>query len=121
MKNALLLSLLLGFLNWNCQSQNSAMAVKTLSPAEFKAKMAEPDAVVLDVRTPAEITAGKVPNALEIDFNSPNFSTELDKLDKSKTYLVYCKVGGRSGKTCEMMSAKGFQKVFGLKGGYSDL
>ncbi|MFK8163335.1 MAG: rhodanese-like domain-containing protein [Lewinella sp.] len=40
-------------------------------------------------------------------------------MDPTKTYLVYCAAGGRSGKTCGMLNDAGFEKVYNLKGGYS--
>ena len=45
------------------------------------------------------------------------FISEIDKLDKSKSYFIYCKSGARSGQTCELMKQKGFKKVYNLEGG----
>ncbi|MDQ3021151.1 MAG: rhodanese-like domain-containing protein [Bacteroidota bacterium] len=50
-------------------------------------------------------------------YDTLKFNSEIDKLDKSKTYLVYCRTDRRSGKTLEMVKAKGFAKVYLLKGG----
>lgn len=78
------------------------------------------DMVLLDVRTPEEIAEGKIKGALEIDYFDDNMSTELDKLDKDKHYLVYCKSGGRSAKTIAIMQEKGFKKCTNLEGGYTE-
>ncbi len=93
-------------------------AYTDLSVSEFKAKMSDPDVVVLDVRTPGEIAEGKIDGAMEIDFRAEGFSEKLDGLDKGKTYLVYCRSGGRSSNACKMMSEKGFGSLFNLDGGY---
>jgi len=77
------------------------------------------DMVLLDVRTPDEIAAGKIAGALEADYFSDNFSAEIDKLDKDKHYIVYCKSGGRSSKSIDLMRKKGFRKCTNLEGGYT--
>jgi rhodanese-related sulfurtransferase len=73
--------------------------------------------VILDVRTPAEFSQGYIENAKNIDFYANTFRNQLDKLDKQKTYLVYCRSGNRSGKTLRMMEQSGFEKVYNLTGG----
>ncbi len=83
----------------------------------FKKLMSAPNTVVLDVRTPAETAQSKIQGAVEIDFNSPDFAQKVAKLDKSKTYLVYCRSGNRSGKACNIMQQQGFGKLYNLQGG----
>ena len=119
MKQSTLILFLFSFAFFACQSNStSSSAFQNLSVADFKAKMASPDIVVLDVRTPAEIADGKIAGAMELDFRSSDFASELDKLDKEKTYLVYCRSGGRSSKSCKMMAEKGFHKIYNLDGGF---
>jgi phage shock protein E len=90
-----------------------------LEPQAFKAKLdATTDAVLLDVRTPEEIAQGTIPGAVPLDFKAADFEDRIDALDKSKTYLVYCAVGGRSGKAVNLMHEKGFTHVYGLDGGF---
>jgi len=103
----------------NTSPTTQAAAFQDLTVAEFKQKMTETGVVVLDVRTPEEIAGGKVEGATELDFRSPGFAAQLDKLDKSKTYLVYCRSGNRSGKACQLMTEKGFTKLYNLAGGYT--
>lgn len=95
--------------------------IDVLSASAFKEKMGKtPDHILIDVRTPAEVKEGVIPGAKVIDFNSSDFATQIDKLDKDKEYFVYCKVGGRSGRTVDMMKQSGFKHVHDLKGGYMD-
>ncbi|MCB9338754.1 MAG: rhodanese-like domain-containing protein [Lewinellaceae bacterium] len=103
-----------------CQSQSgdSTTGFQDLDVAAFKAKMSEPGIVLLDVRTPEETAQGKIEGAVELDYNAPNFEQEVAKLDKDKTYLVYCRSGGRSSSACEVMHGQGFTKLYNLKGGY---
>jgi len=77
------------------------------------------DIVLLDVRTKEEVDAGKIENALNIDFNKQDFATQIEKLDKNKPYIVYCAVGGRSSKAATYMKANGFHNVYNMLGGYN--
>ncbi|MBC2839125.1 rhodanese-like domain-containing protein [Robiginitalea sp. SC105] len=78
----------------------------------------DPDAVILDVRTDEEVEDGYIPGSIQIDFyRGQGFLDELDKLDKSKSYYVYCRSGNRSGQACSLMNSKGFERTFNLKGG----
>lgn len=77
------------------------------------------DVVVLDIRTPKEFKGGHIDKAVNIDFHDKNFSEQLDKLDKSKTYLVHCASGGRSTKSLELFKAKGFKDIYHLDGGFN--
>lgn len=78
-------------------------------------------AVILDVRTQEEVDEGKIPNALHIDIHrGQGFIYEVDALDKSKNYYVYCKSGGRSGQACSVMNRLGFENTYNLMGGISE-
>ena len=89
-----------------------------LDAAGFKKIMQEnPEAVLLDVRTPRETAMGKIEGAIEIDIANPNFAQEIQRLDKSKTYLVYCRSGRRSVSACKAMEDQGFQSLYNLRGG----
>ncbi len=92
---------------------------ENLTPEEFAEKMDDERVVLLDVRTPPEIAAGKIDGALELDFKDPDFAAKLNALDKEATYLVYCAVGGRSNKACTMMTEAGFDRVYNLEGGFT--
>lgn len=76
-----------------------------------------PDFVVIDVRTPQEFTDGYIENAINIDFYSETFRDELNKLDKGKTYLIYCRSGGRSGNALNIMTELRFKEVYNMLGG----
>ena len=77
--------------------------------------------IVLDVRTQKEYEAGHVKDALQIDFYSPDFAKHLQALDPAKPYMVYCAVGGRSGKAVKLMEEMGFKQLYNVSEGYGDL
>lgn len=86
---------------------------------DFKSKlMGETHAVLLDVRSPSEFNSGTIKGAKNSNMMSPSFSSEIGKMDPSKTYFVFCRSGARSGMAAKMMSKVGL-KVINLKGGIS--
>ena len=81
----------------------------------------EEDFIILDVRTSEEFQELRLPNSINIDFYNPqDFMQELEKLDKSKSYYVYCRTGSRSATTCDLMKEIGFVKTYNLLGGITE-
>ncbi len=76
-----------------------------------------PDFVILDVRTPEEFANGHIENAINLDYYSETFRDELNKLDKDKKYLIYCRSGNRSGKALTIMEELNFSEVYNMVGG----
>jgi phage shock protein E len=73
--------------------------------------------VVLDVRTTDEHGEGHLPGAVLVDFYGDAFVAEVQQLDREVPYLVYCRSGGRSAKTAELMGQLGFADVTDVEGG----
>lgn len=96
----------------------SNVQFKDITVAEFKSKMHHDNTIILDVRTPAETSQGTIEGAQLLDYKAEDFATKIDALDKSKTYLVYCRSGGRSSGAAKLMQEKGFRDIYNLKGGY---
>lgn len=88
-----------------------------LNPEQFSTQMANESGVLIDVRTPKEYNEGHLEGATNIDFFEENFAETMKGKDKNQTYYVYCRSGGRSGKTLKMMKDAGFKKVYDLAGG----
>lgn len=93
-----------------------------LSQEQWWEKYQEDDnAVILDVRTIEEVEEVAIPNALHIDiYKGQGFLDEIEQLDKSKNYFVYCKSGGRSNQACLLMGQLGFENTFNLLGGITE-
>ena len=78
----------------------------------------EEDVIVLDVRTPKEFAEGHLAGAHNIDFLADTFSSEVEKLDPEKTYLIHCRSGSRSGKSLAVFRELKFKKIYHLTSGY---
>jgi rhodanese-related sulfurtransferase len=73
--------------------------------------------VILDVRTPAEFKDGHIAGAINIDYHAPTFKEQLNGLNKTKVYLLYCRTARRSRAALEMMRELGFREVYHMLGG----
>jgi rhodanese-related sulfurtransferase len=98
------------------------MITMNLTQEDWWTKLQEDEnAVVLDVRTADECLDGVIPGAINIDiYKGQGFVYQVDELDKSKNYYVYCKAGGRSAQACSIMNQMGFETTYNLMGGFSE-
>ena len=94
---------------------------RLLSSNDFITKYkSTPNAVLVDVRTPAEFNAGHIASAINVDYENANFESEVKKLDSTKTYFVYCRSGNRSSKSIVIMNNDGIKNTYDLQGGISN-
>ncbi|MBT3259209.1 MAG: rhodanese-like domain-containing protein [Deltaproteobacteria bacterium] len=111
----------LGIMGSATNQMFASQVAEDITPAEAVG-MIEVDArdgslVFLDVSTEKEYRNWHLEKAINMDIFSLKFSDKLNKLDKEKTYLVYCKMGARSAAAQKVMIKKGFRKVFNIVGG----
>jgi rhodanese-related sulfurtransferase len=99
---------------------NGSESAMNLDSVAFEAKTQEPGVVILDVRTKEEFNEGHIANAININVESNTFLSEIAKLDKSKTYAVYCRSGRRSADAVAKMSNEEFISLANLNGGVID-
>jgi rhodanese-related sulfurtransferase len=92
-----------------------------LSQQQWAEELSQDDnAIILDVRTEAETEEGIIPNAIIADIYQPQeFMNQIEALDKSKTFYVYCRSGGRSAQACAIMNQLGFSDTKNLIGGFT--
>lgn len=93
---------------------------KKLIAADFKSNIDSVNVQLIDVRTSEEFNEGHIKNAVNIDFYKSDFITQMNKLDKNKPVYIYCRSGGRSGKTATQLKKQGFTEVYDLEGGILD-
>ena len=90
-----------------------------LNTKDYKEVVVGKDVQLVDVRTPDEYNAGKIDDAINIDyFNQETFKKEFEKLDKNKPIYVYCKSGHRSHESAVLLEEMGFKEIYDLEGGY---
>jgi phage shock protein E len=75
-------------------------------------------ALLIDVRTPAEFSAGHLPNARNIPLQQIESGAPLPLNDKNQVLLLHCQCGMRSAKATKLLSGMGYANVFNL-GSYS--
>ncbi len=64
---------------------------------------------LVDVRTPAEFSAGSVKGAINIPLNK--VPGQLSKFKGKKNIVVFCRSGNRSGQAKSILENNGFQNV----------
>lgn len=105
----------------NEKGTTSDQIIKDITPKEaydlIKKNKDNKDFIIIDVRTPEEYKEGHIKNAKLIDFNAGEFDKEVEKLDKGKKYLIYCRIANRSGEAATQMMEKGFKEVYNMEGG----
>ena len=108
-----------GMLLW--QTWQARGAGKGVSPMQATLMINREDAVVVDVREPAEYVGGHIPNSRNIPLSQlGKRMPELEKF-KGRTIIVNCASGNRSASACGALRRAGFEKVFNLSGGISAL
>ena len=100
------------------KAEPKAGPVRKVDVNEFEKLWKDKTNIVLDVRTPREYASGHIQRAILIDANSQEFEHNISKLDKQKTYLVYCGAGVRSARACEKLAGLGFTNLVDLPAGF---
>lgn len=75
-----------------------------------------PDAIILDVRTPEEFSKKHIPNAVLVPIEDVR-GGKLSKLpDKNATILIYCWTGRRAEDAAELLIKRGYTNVYEFGG-----
>jgi adenylyltransferase/sulfurtransferase len=90
--------------------------IPQVTPQELKRRLDAGERItVLDVREPWECAIAHLEGTLDIPLN--DIPARLQELDSNAELVVMCKVGGRSRRAAEFLSARGFSHVANLAGG----
>lgn len=92
-----------------------------VSPAEFKALLEkEKNPQLIDVRTPDEFAQGGIQGAVNYNYLSAVFRSQVPVIDKNRPVFLYCASGGRSRMAADILKYEGgFKNIIDLKGGYA--
>jgi len=113
MKKNIFTSISLLFALCSCGQQNQTIGVNEFEKQLVVTKGEQ----LIDVRTPQEFAESRIKNAKNIDFRSLDFRKEIEKLDKTKPVLIYCRSGVRSKSALAIFQNAGFKTVYNLDGG----
>ncbi len=99
----------------------SAKNVKNVNPKEafeiIKKNSNNKDFVIIDFRPKEKFKKGFIKNAIYYDIDLSGSERWLEKLDREKTYLIYCTKGRRSALALKKMKKMGFMNIFHLNKG----
>ena len=105
----------------NVQKTNDKVMTQTIEvvapKAMYEILLKDPSAQLVDVRTKDEFAVSHLKDAQNICVTDNDFKQKVAFLDRSKPVYVYCKSGGRSGKTAKLLSKLGQYEVYNLSGG----
>ena len=78
---------------------------------------ADPNNVLIDVRTPEEYAEGHVPGAINLNVKDDNFGKKVSEVDSTKNYYIYCRSGVRAKSAEAIMLENNLQKVHTFQDG----
>lgn len=91
-----------------------------LDPAEFKKMLADPDVVLVDMRSNYEHAVGRFKGAVTFDMENlrelPDHISEIENL-RDKKIITYCTGGIKCEKASAYLLERGFENVYQLHGG----
>jgi len=109
-------------------TENNFPYAGALTPHEaFEILQANPEALLVDVRTQAELElVGRVPNALNIEWatypgmvKNQDFANQLAaKVDKKLMVIFMCRTGGRSHNAAVVAEQLGFDHAYNMLEGF---
>ncbi len=105
------------------QGLPNTASVQQITPQEaydlIQQRQGDPSFAIVDVRMPEEFADGYIAGAVNICIERCNssFNDEIAGLDRTATYLVYCRSGRRSNDAAAIMVGLGFTYVYNMSGG----
>ncbi|MFY7671727.1 rhodanese-like domain-containing protein [Tenacibaculum sp. MEBiC06402] len=101
-------------LGCNSQQTNGATLITS---NELKAVLDKETVQLVDIRTPQEFSAGHIDKAINVNYFSDSFKSDINTLQKDKPVYLYCRSGNRSAKSARILQELGFTKIYDLQGG----
>lgn len=90
--------------------------VNEIDSESLSQRLAAAEAVLLvDIRTPAEIAQGLIPEALQVPMHL--IPMRLNDIPKDRDVVIYCRSGARSYQACAYLMQQGYHRVLNLRGG----
>ena len=86
----------------------------------IKTRINDSSLVILDIRTDMEFASGHLENAVQVNFLERRGKLKMWKMDRNKTYVIYCRSGKRSKTALDMMKDRKFEEVYNMLGGIKE-
>ncbi len=115
-KLSIILGLVFTIVLSSCEKEDKG-DIQVITSEEMQTLLELEDVQFIDVRSEDEYKKGYIEGSQNIDFNSPTFDEDINKLDKTKPVILYCRSGGRSADCAKKLKDAGFVKIYDLKGG----
>lgn len=115
-KLSIILGLVFTIVLGSCEKEDKG-DIQVITSEEMQSLLELEDVQFIDVRSEEEHKKGYIEGSQNIDFNSPTFDDDINKLDKTKPVILYCRTGGRSADCAKKLKDAGFVKIYDLKGG----
>ena len=103
-------------ISFSCQNRSKDSNITLITTEEMKTMLQDDKVQLVDVRTVKEFDEHFIEGAENIVYDD-NFEQKLDKLDKEKPIIIYCRSGRRTVLSADIMEKQGFTKIYELKGG----
>ena len=99
---------------------SAAGSYSLISKEELKSQLGSPEIALIDVRASLGwiLSFSKIRGAVRHDPN--NVQSWEDNYSKDKTIVLYCQGQNTSASVAQKLVSEGFQKVYVLKGGWSE-
>ena len=99
----------------------STQTIREISVSDAKImiqnRVGSDEFMLLDIRTPEEFSMGFIDGAINLDYYSERFESEVMEFDRNGTYMIYCQSATRTTDTGMLMAESGFREVYLLDGG----
>ena len=92
--------------------------LKEITPEELILDNSPLSIQLIDIREPYELTDGHILGSINIPMG--NILEQVDKLDKTKSIIIYCNTGRRSKPVVYMLKKLHNISTYNLEGGYKN-
>ena len=99
--------------SYSCMN-NAENEIQVITAKEMQELSEINDVQLVDFNAPVKQEEALIEDSQNIDYLSPSFEQDLEKLDKSKPVIVYCESANLITKCKEKMIDAGFVKIYDL-------
>ena len=80
-------------------------------------ELEEAEYILIDVRTTDEYQSGFIQNAINIDYYSEMFNSDILSFEKDSKIILYCRTNNRSAKSANLLLDNGYRDINVIEGG----